>query len=101
MSEINCRMWISGILWEVEIGFCFNRAEPSTGLCEGVDVESVWLLGFYPEQNASKRDYVSVNIKVDLEECTPKEQLAFENAVNEYISHQAREAFDYNHSYED
>ena len=101
MSEINCRMWISGILWEVEIGFCFNRAEPSTGLCEGVDVESVWLLGFYPEQNASKRDYVSVNAKVDLAECTPNELVEFESAVNDYISKQAREAFDYQHSYED
>ena len=100
MSVINQPMWISGVLWEVEIHFDFYRAEPSTGLAEGAEVSEVWLLGHYPEQNP-KADYVSVNIKVDLEECTPKEQLAFENAVNEYISHQAREAFDYQHSYED
>lgn len=101
MSGFNKPMWLNGVLWEVEIEFNFWGAEPDTGINENIELNRVWLLGFYPEQNASRRDYVHTNIRVDLDQCTPAELEQFENEVNKYLGQAARDAFDYAHSYED
>jgi hypothetical protein len=101
MSSFNKPMWLNGVLWEVEIDFTFFGAEPDTGMSENVELNRVWLLGHYPEQNPSKRDYVPTNIRIDLQECKPDELKHFEDEIYEYLEQVARDDFDYAHSYED
>ena len=81
MSTITTQMYLTGIRWEVEIHFDYQPEEDDTGMAEGIDLEQVWLLGHYPEHTAKRGDYVGVNIKCDIDEMTPAEQKAFEQAV--------------------
>lgn len=81
MNSIETQMWIGGVLWEVEIEFWYQPDEDSTGMAESVDISKVWLLGFYPEGRSALREYVAVNARVNLGECSPAELEAYETAV--------------------
>ena len=101
MSTANVQLYLLGTLWEVEVDFTYDPAEDSTGLAEHIYIEAVWLLGYYPEGSGKARDMVPCQIKADLQCMTNADDAALTAAVEEFIAEQAREAFDYNHSYED
>jgi hypothetical protein len=81
MHTITTQMWLTGIRWEVEIHFDYQPEERDTGIPEGIELEQVWLLGYYPEDSAKRGDYVGTNIKCDLRELTPADLSDFEEVV--------------------
>ena len=81
MNSVETQIWIGGVLWEVEIEFWHQPDEDSTGMVESIDINKVWLLGFYPEGRSNFREYVAVNVRVNLRECSPSELEAYETAV--------------------
>ena len=101
MSIANVQMYLLGTLWEVEVEFTYDPAEDSTGLAESIYIDQVWLLGYYPEGSGNTKDYVACHIKADLQCMSNTDDAALIAAVEEFIAEAAREAFDYNHSYED
>jgi hypothetical protein len=101
MSTANVQLYLLGTLWEVEVDFTYDPAEDSTGLAEHIYIEAVWLLGYYPEGSGKARDMVPCHIKADLQCMSNADDAALTAAVEQFIAEQAREAFDYNHSYED
>jgi hypothetical protein len=101
MSTANVQMYLLGTLWEVEVEFTYDSAEDSTGLAEHIDIDTVWLLGYYPEGSGKAKDYIPCHIKADLQCMSNADNAALTAEVEQFIAEQAREAFDYNHSYED
>jgi hypothetical protein len=89
------QLYLLGTLWQVEIDFYYDAYDNT----EELDVEAVWLIGYYPE--ADSKDYVSCRIKADNYAFKPEEEKALEKEVRDYIAASAREAFDDSHSYED
>jgi hypothetical protein len=101
MSTANVQLYLLGTLWEVEVEFTYVPAEDSTGLAESIYIDQVWLQGYYPEGTGNTKDYVPCYVKADLQCMSNTDDAALTAAVEEFIAEQAREAFDYNHSYED
>ncbi len=91
-------LYLLGTLWEVEIEFSYDPADPDVGLSENVYVENVWLLGYAPEFDGK---YIGCPIKADIQCMSKTDYEICEQAVHEYIRTAAREAFDDSHSYED
>jgi len=85
------QLYLLGTLWEVEIEFNYDPADPDVGLAENVYVENVWLLGYYPEGSGKRNDYVVCHIKADLQCMSSVDYDICENAVHEYIRSAARE----------
>jgi len=91
-------LYLLGTLWEVEIEFSYDPAEPDVGLAECVYIDEVWLLGYAPEGD---NKFIACHIKADIQCMSKTDFETCEQAVHEYIRTAAREAFDDSHSYED
>ena len=81
-------LYLLGTLWEVEIEFSYDPADPDVGLAENVYVESVWLLGYAPEHDSK---FIACHIKADLKCMSSIDYDICENAVHEYIRKARRE----------
>ena len=63
MATADVRLYLLGTLWEVEIDFEYDSEDN----WETIDINEVWLLGYYPEESsANGRDYVPCRVKADL-----------------------------------
>lgn len=76
------QLYLLGTLWEVEIEFSYDPAEPDVGLAERVYVDNVWLLGYAPEGD---NKFIACHIKADLKCMSPADYEICEYAVHKYI----------------
>ncbi len=100
-STTTTQLYLLGTLWKVEIEFTYDPSDPLSNVADNIEINEVWLLGYYPEGSGKTDDYVACHIKADLQCFNRADDDACEEAVREYIEAAAREAFDYDHSYED
>jgi hypothetical protein len=82
MHTCTTELYLLGTLWEVEIEFSYDPAEPDVGLAERVYVDNVWLLGYAPEGDGK---YIACHIKADLKCMSPADYEICEYAVHKYI----------------
>lgn len=54
-------VWQSGVLWELEVQFSIDNDN-------GVILEGAEFVGWYPELNSRDRDYVTVGVKIEVNE---------------------------------
>lgn len=73
-------VWEMGVLWEVQIECSHN----SDGALE---LDDLWLVGYYPEGYSQGRNYVPVNIHADIGEVAG----AFHNRLYAICAEQAHD----------
>jgi hypothetical protein len=99
MPTFNTQFHLLGVYCEIEVDYTVDPADPSVGLNETAHLQSVYILGIYPEGCESRavrtRDYVYLNAKADLGYLTLEEMNTLENECYEHLEARKQEAFDY------
>jgi hypothetical protein len=99
MPTFNTQFHLLGVYCEIEVDYTVDAADPSVGLNETAHLQSVYILGIYPEGCESRavrtRDYVYLNAKADLGYLTLEEMNTLENECYEHLEARKQEAFDY------
>ena len=99
MPTFNTQFHLLGVYCEVEVDYEVDPADPSVGLAETVNLNSVYILGYYPEgcesRSVIKRDYDYLNAKADLNYLTLEEMNTLESECYQHLETLKQEAFDY------
>lgn len=83
-----------GVAFEVEVEYTITPGDNDTGLPASLDINSVYILGAWPEGIASasrKTDSVYLNYRCDLDYLTLEEQQTLEDACWKHAEEQAAE----------
>jgi hypothetical protein len=93
---LQTQMHIFGVLWEVEIHFSVDRADPDTGLDRQIYIEEFWMLGYYPEVQVGgqyrKGDYIPCQIRSWYSALTRSQEAELLQIVEDHIDNLSREA---------
>lgn len=81
-----------GVLFEVEIEYEVIPSDDRTGWPEMVEVTEMYVVGFYPENDNNRREYVPIGAKARLNCFTQAEDLYFIKLCEEHLDQCRKEA---------
>ena len=94
---LQSQRYIFGVFCELEIDYSYQPKEYDTGTPESIEIEEIWILGFYPEgcqsQAVRRGDYVSINAKCDLTEISDMDYSEVTRECLEHYKADLAEAF--------
>lgn len=83
-----------GVLFEIEVEYTYAPPESDTGFAGEIEITEVWVLGYYPEHESKRRDYVPVNVKSRLNCLSNEEYEYLESKAERDLKRQEEEAYE-------
>lgn len=98
MATTTTQVHLLGVFCEIEIDYNISPADEDVGVGEGLELNSVYILGIYPEGMDSpavkRREYVYLNAKADLDYLTLEEYNTIESTCYAHDQKVLAEAWD-------
>lgn len=83
-----------GVLFEVEVDYEFSLPEDDTGWPGDLEITEVWVLGYYPEYDGKRGEYVPLNVKSRLDCLNNPEYKHLEQLAERNLNQQRKEAYE-------